>query len=121
MPARPAVDPHQFEALAREGATNAELMAAFECSQATVVRWRRRLGVAGRAQPAYSPEDLALIRACLDDGWSFAEIHRTHGYDTEAIRKYFPGRAWTRQQIIEHSTLTQLDGKQRRRLRRKAA
>ena len=50
-----------------------------------------------------SPDRLRFIETLLDEGWSFEEIHRTHGHRPETIRKYFPGRAWTITQRNEHT------------------
>lgn len=50
-------------------------------------------------------EKLELVGQLLDDGWSFMEITRTHGIHYKALNKYFPGRAWTRQQVSEQGML----------------
>lgn len=42
-----------------------------------------------------SPERLALAKECLDDGWPYVEITRTHGISGPTLRKYFPGRGWS--------------------------
>lgn len=103
---RASVDPGRFAAMVREGATNTELAEAFECSPATVSRWRARLGVPGPVRRAYSADDLALIEDRLADGWSVAEIHRTHGFDPETVRRHFPGRSWSPEDVRALSMAT---------------
>lgn len=43
-------------------------------------------------------ERLKLAAQCLDDGWSFIEITRTHGITAVTLRRHFPGRGWTPKQ-----------------------
>lgn len=52
-----------------------------------------------------SEERKAIAEKCLDEGWSYTEITRTHGLDYYTLRKYFPGRGWTQQQAVEHGVL----------------
>lgn len=40
-------------------------------------------------------ERLALAEKCLDEGWSFNEIWKTHGITAVTLRRHFPGRGWT--------------------------
>lgn len=42
-----------------------------------------------------APDKKALVKRCLDDGWSQIEIYRTHHVHTRTIRKYFPGKGMT--------------------------
>jgi hypothetical protein len=37
-----------------------------------------------------SPERLALIRRCMEEGWPITETMATHKVDYYTIRKYFP-------------------------------
>lgn len=55
-----------------------------------------------------TPERKAKITAMLDDGWSFAEIHRTEGAHPETLRIHFPGRAWTGRQRAEYQAALRL-------------
>lgn len=43
-----------------------------------------------------SAERLALVEKCLDEGWSFIEIYRTHQVHPMTTRRHFPGRGWTK-------------------------
>lgn len=52
-----------------------------------------------------TPEKLALVKECLDDGWSQVEIYRTHGVHTKTIRRHFPGSGWTMKQGSEIGVL----------------
>lgn len=45
-----------------------------------------------------STEKLELVQACLEDGWSQIEIYRTHSIAPTTIRRYFPGKGWTKKQ-----------------------
>lgn len=56
---------------------------------------------------AWNDERIALIRKCLEDGWSMNEIARTHGASKETIRKYFPGAGWTKAQTAELLSMVQ--------------
>lgn len=42
-----------------------------------------------------APERLALAKKCLDEGWPFIEITRTHGIGAKTLRRHFPGQGWT--------------------------
>lgn len=48
-----------------------------------------------------TPEKLAVVEKCLDDGWSQVEIYRTHKVHPATIRRHFPGRGWTLKQGAE--------------------
>lgn len=82
------------------GATLAEVAKEAGCSPRTVSTVRQTYGF--RSHVFLSPEQLALIEEKLDDGWSFAEIHRTLGHDTKVLASHFPGRGWSKEQAIEH-------------------
>lgn len=42
-----------------------------------------------------SPEQLATVKQCLEDGWSQIEIYRTHKVHPITIRRHFPGCGWS--------------------------
>lgn len=75
------------------GVKLADIASQLGVTVGTVERHAKALGLT-RWQRA-TPENLTLWNACLDDGWSFEEIHRTHGVDVSTLRHYFPGRGWT--------------------------
>jgi hypothetical protein len=37
-----------------------------------------------------SPERLATLQACVDDGWPIIQITRTHRASWETMRRHFP-------------------------------
>jgi hypothetical protein len=45
-----------------------------------------------------TPERLALVKQCIDDGWSQIEIYRTHKVHPMTQRRHFPGKGWTAKQ-----------------------
>jgi len=55
-----------------------------------------------------TPEKLAAIATALQDGWSHAEISRTHNTTHETIERHFPGSAWTPEQRAEHMSTLRL-------------
>lgn len=67
----------------------------------TVSRYAKRGGVVQTRGRAIDPARLVRLEAMLDEGLSFAEIHRTEGADMETLRRYFPGRQWTTAQRVE--------------------
>lgn len=72
-------------------------------SQRFVERARRRLGLKSReARAPITPERRAQAEALFDDEQSRAEVSRTTGLSEKWLRKNFPGRAWTQEQIAEH-------------------
>lgn len=119
MPAPVKVDRDQFARYAADGATNAELMERFGCSEATVTRLRKLTGTTTAKR--MTPERLNRIAAMLDDGMPFNEISRTEGADPETLRKHFPGRQWTRQQSSAHSVAVRVLNREIRRTTLKAA
>ncbi len=50
-----------------------------------------------------SPEVRQLVEERLTDGWPLTEIGKTLGLSYYMIRKHWPGRGWTHQQIIDHA------------------
>lgn len=50
-----------------------------------------------------TPEKLATIAQALQDGWSHAEIARTHNTTHETIERHFPGTAWTPEQRNDYA------------------
>lgn len=39
---------------------------------------------------ALTPEKLATLQACIDDGWPLIQIQRTHRVYWGTMRRYFP-------------------------------
>jgi len=108
-PSRPSarkIDRDTVKALIEQGETNAEIAARFNCHADSVTRIRTELGLThpklGRPM---TETRLHAIWQMLFDGWSHEEIHRTEGADVTSIRRYFPGTAWTPEQVGEHARI----------------
>jgi hypothetical protein len=41
-------------------------------------------------RPNITPERLALIQQCLDEGWPLIQITKTHGVCWRTMRRHFP-------------------------------
>ena len=73
----------------------------------TVMDWRKKApdwdtwGIGGERRQI-TQNKLAQAEELLDDGWSFAEIHRTLGISEDTLSHHFPGRGWSSEQIIDH-------------------
>lgn len=86
--------------------TYAEIERMTGVSKKTLSRWNTK----GRTKRTYhntqhlEQEILDEIKHMLDDGCSHMEIERTLHVSTDTIRKYFPGTAWTLDQVIEFVT-----------------
>lgn len=104
MPAR-KIDRQALKQLLDDGLTAAQIADWLHCSEHTVWRARKELGLAAGNNPM-TPERRARIKAMLDDGWSWEEIHRTEGANWDTMTRHFPGTQWSRQQIIQHATAT---------------
>ena len=101
------IDHDELKALVAEGWTTPELAEHYGAHPSSVSRIRSLLGIS--KNHTMTPERLAHLECMIDDGWSFAEIHRTEGAHPETLRKYFPGKAWTPQQAIEHQRALRLE------------
>lgn len=55
-----------------------------------------------------SPERMALAAQCIEDGWPFSEIMRTHHFDFKTLARHFPGKAWTHKQVSQHGHMAML-------------
>jgi len=120
MSAPRKVDPDTLAALVDQGLTTPQIAERLHVSQSTIARHRAALGISA-PRLLLTPERLATIAAMLDDGLPFREIQRTEGADMETLRKYFPGRQWTRQQTIEHVAAVRPIYRRIRRAERHAA
>lgn len=89
--------------------TRREIAAKVGCCMDTVTKCWRRNGI-GHAKDNCTPitrERLEIAKRCLDDGWSWSEIYKTHGISQQTMRKYFPGTQWTKEQIAQMSSMVQ--------------
>lgn len=87
------------------GLTNKQIAAELEIAERTVSRRRAALGASGAVNEPYSAETLARVEQLLGEGWSLLEIARTENLDYRTLRRKFPGRGWTRQQIVTQSVI----------------
>lgn len=69
----------------------------------SVSRGRREAGISlpGRCSPALDEQQRATAERLLDDGASYSDVARTIGCDRETVRRNWPGRGWSRQQVLE--------------------
>ena len=51
------------------------------------------------------PAEIANWEALLDEGYGYKHVAEVYKVGHKTVRKYLPGRGWTRAQIIEHATL----------------
>lgn len=99
------VDRERVRELHRAGLRRYEVAEALGCSPWSVRRVLVQLGELEPVPPMRppTPERLEQYRAAIEDGWSFDEIVRQYGTTWETLCKYFPGRAWTPQQVGAHA------------------
>ena len=83
------------------GATLAECAAEVGLSIWGVRDARRRLGIQGPPRNPLPPDVTERARAMVDDGCSFAEIARTLAIGEATLRRHFPGRSWTTDQVAD--------------------
>lgn len=100
------VDPELIERLHNEGLSAPEIAHRVGCSDRTVTRWRRANGLTKLTSPnagkPISPERLEAARRMLDDGASYADVQTTLGIQQDTVRRHFPGRAWSPQQVAQY-------------------
>jgi methylphosphotriester-DNA--protein-cysteine methyltransferase len=87
----------------RAGVVAEDIAARLKISKRSVLRYRRRAGVAQPPPVPLTAEQLARAEHLLDDGCSVAETARTIGCSDRSVVRHFPGRAWTREQIYAHT------------------
>lgn len=121
MPAR-KIDRNTIRDLINDGWTHKQIAKHLNCSEYTVIRARKELGLPPGNNPL-TPERRARIQEMLNDGWSWKEIERTEGANWDTMARHFPGTQWTRKQAVEQSTIIRhaANGPNWRRHPRKAA
>lgn len=102
---RKRINRNTIRELITDGWTHKQIAEHLHCSECTIFRARRELGLEPANNPM-TPERRARIQTMLNDGWSWLEIERTEGANWDTMNRHFPGTQWTRQQIIEQSTIT---------------
>lgn len=89
-------------ALTREGLSVAQIAQRIGTSQRTVIRERRRAGVAHQAYASFTFEEAMRALTMLEDGASYKEVAKTLGRDRSTIRRWVPGFSWSQEQRREH-------------------
>ena len=87
--------------LTRRGWSARAIAAEVGCTERTVVRIRKKTGVAKPAARRLTDADRALAERLFADGCSVSEVERTLGRSQGSLCHAFPGRGWTRQQTGE--------------------
>ena len=93
------VDTERIEWLLRHGLTIREVAAQVGCSDRTVIRQRKRIGLSKPARPVLTQAELVTAKRLLDDGASYAEAARTIRCAEGTLAGKFPGHAWTPVQV----------------------
>lgn len=90
----------QVRTLTEQGHTAQQIAQELRCSTSAITKIRIRLGIS--SPRILTPERKQQIEAAIADGWSQAEICRTHHVDPETMRRYYPNAKWGREQQNEH-------------------
>lgn len=91
--------------LTRAGYPAPDIAVRLGCSRRQVTRDRRTLGISKPRAGEPTAEQIAEAERLLDDGASRAEVARTLGLGETTIRRRFPDRGWTPQQIAAHTAV----------------
>ena len=51
-----------------------------------------------------NPEFAALWEPYLDEGYGYIHVAQIFGVDKGTVRKHFPGKGWTHEQLSAHGT-----------------
>jgi transposase-like protein len=97
---KPVINYDAVRELTEQHHTAEQIAHKLGCSTSAVNLIRHRLGIT--SPRLLTPEKRALIEAAIQDGWSQAEICRTHHVDPETMRRHYPQAKWDRQQQNEH-------------------
>lgn len=98
----------QVRILKLNGATRRQMRRELGATERKVDRALCRLREKGSLPPAkYTglpiPEKtIRQVEALLDDGTSFADIHRTLGVSERWLQRKYPGRGWSPQQVAQY-------------------
>src|SRR5690606_9276142 len=96
-------DHEEIARLTRAGVSAPQIATRLGCTTRTVTRVRAELGLT-QSMPAnacrpISAARLARAQELLDDGASFTEVGRTLGVSFGTLRKHFPGRQWSADEV----------------------
>lgn len=101
-PRRKIIDDNQVRQLTQQGLTAAQIAEQLHCSTSSINQIRARLGINNTYNQPLTPQKRALIEAAIQDGWSQAEICRTHHIDPQTMRRHYPHAKWDLEQRLEH-------------------
>lgn len=94
----------QVRDMTRAGMTAAAIASRLGVTERTVQRDRGIVGVAQRSTSVeVTPAMLTRIEELLDDGCSALEAARTVRCSQTQVLARFPGRGWSRDQIVQHA------------------
>lgn len=97
------IDRELIRMLTEQGMGSRKIAEVVGCSDKSVVRIRRELGISKtEGHPGYPPETKAAAKAMLEGGASYEEVGRTLKVPSDRIRRWYPGMGWTTQQTAEY-------------------
>lgn len=97
---RKEIDRNKVRDLTKAGHTAEQIAHTLECSTSSINQIRKQLGIS--SPRLLTPEKRALIEEAIRDGWSQAEICRTHDVAPETMRRHYPNAKWDLEQRLEH-------------------
>lgn len=90
--------------------TKTKMSKILNVTHRTLINWEKTpkniAPYTGRQKRKISEQKLNQAQLMIEDGASFTEISKTINISRTTLNKYFPGKAWTKQQILEHLTIT---------------
>lgn len=93
--------------MVRQGIKDLKVVAStLGCSLEMLYKIRKELGLSEPRPNAgfrVSQERLDAAEELLNEGMSYAEVARTLHMSPKTVSEHFPGRAWTREQSIQHA------------------
>lgn len=97
------IDVERVVLLTRAGWSIPRIAAEMGICEKSVSRGRRQGGISqpGRCCPPLDDRERAIAERLLEDGASYSDVARTIGCDRETVRRNWPGRGWSRQQVLE--------------------
>lgn len=93
----------QVRRMTAAGMSGREIARTIDIAPSTVFRMRKEAEVTGRVNRPWQDDELRRAEAHLEDGCSLSEVARTLGRPLSSVRKKFPGRRWTHQQVNDHN------------------
>ena len=91
--------------LTRQGYSAEHIARLLGITTRSVVRNRRKAGIAQPPAPYLSDAELATAQTLLEDGASYGEVGRTLGRSQSAIANRLPGYAWNRDQSSAYAVM----------------